>query len=706
MGEDLIKLHGYFKNSFFRSETYMVSKFISDDGPITTTGPSFDYEENKRYTLTGSYVDHPRYGFQFSYLKVERCMPNHKEEIISFLKSDLFNGIGKKTALKIYDQLGDDALTILKENPERIYDLSLSKSQAEALAAGFEKLYDPENEIIFKLVSGGFSNLEARRIFSVFKLGTIEVGEENPFRYYTEVSGVSFPKVVEYARNIEFPDSMAKFQEAYLIYILTDYMFNTGDLFITRDNLKSHISKLKMKIDLDDIIPQAIDHGYLIEEEDRYYLSVDYDDENYIASFLNLFSNKLSLEDDIVAGMISDDEQENSICYDLLQKEAISAFFQEDISLVIGGPGTGKTTIVKSMAAVFKKAFPFANLIVVAPTGRAAKRISEICDVEAKTIHSLLKWNKESNTFGFDIDNPLLYDAIIIDEFSMVDSNLFACLLKACGNIKKLCLIGDDNQLPSIRPGNVLNDLIESKLFKTTRLNTNHRQSEGSGVIELANDIINDSVDTNKDYRDVSIIDPGIGGYPDLLSMINQDLDEGYFLDDIQLLSPMYKGEHGIDKLNQLMQEAFNPFDENKKQHAFGQQIFRVDDKVLQLKNRPSDDIYNGDIGIIEDIDYAEKTLIINFQNNIVYYKYENLDELAIAYAMSVHKSQGSEYPIVYFSLTENNLRMLNRNLIYTAVTRAKRKLVIIAKPALLQNGIKREIKKRNSTLVKRLTGF
>ena len=351
---------------------------------------------------------------------------------------------------------------------------------------------------------------------------------------------------------------------------------------------------------------------------------------------------------------------------------------------------------------MFKDYFPYNNLIVVAPTGRAAKRINEICDVEAKTIHSLLRWNLETNTFVYNIDNPILYDTIIIDEFSMVDNNLFASLLKACKNVKKICVIGDDNQLPSIKPGYVLNDLIESNKFVVTHLISNYRQSSGSEIISLSNDIINNDIDLSRYNSDIKFFDVKKDNF-NLIDMINDDLNNGFSLDEIQVLAPMYKGEWGIDNLNIQLQNTFNPKDKDKNEKPYGQYIFREKDKILQLKNRPMDDVYNGDIGILENIDLKEKSILVNYNGIYCFYNYEELIELSLAYAMSVHKSQGSEYQVVYFIISRNNLHMLNKKLIYTAISRAKVKLTIIGEESIFIQGINHSMKKRNTSLVEKL---
>ncbi|MBQ9425411.1 MAG: AAA family ATPase [Erysipelotrichaceae bacterium] len=695
-------LEGEFTHVIYRSESYMVSRFKTDEGTITVTGPSFDFERGEKYILSGSYVDHPRYGFQFSILTVERYISTRKDEIISFLKGNTFPFIGSKTAQRIYDHFGNETLKILSEDPSRIAELQLSEKQTASLISGFESISDPQNEIILYLVSNGFNSLDAAKIFNRFKLVTQEVANDNPFRFYNEVYGISFDKVKRFASTIEFEDAQNKYLEAYLIYIITEYSFNSGDIYVTYEKLLSILAYYGSVSNIDEIIERCIDKNYLVRNGDRIYLSQDYFDEKYISDFIKSFKGSLKSDPEEIEMGIEDCERSLGISYHEKQKEAIRNFFENDISIIVGGPGTGKTTIVKTMSELFKKLFPFSNLIVAAPTGRAAKRINEICDVESKTIHSLLKWNKEDNTFIFDIENPIIYDAVIIDEFSMVDNSLFASLLKASARVKKICIIGDHNQLPSIRPGNLLNDMIDSDRIPVTKLEYNYRQSEGNQIIDLANDINNESVSIKKYDHDI-IFHNILHDRFDLIGSIRKDLEEGYSLDEIQILTPMYKGEWGIDNLNIMLQNAFNPADIRKNEKRSGKYIYREGDKILQLKNRPNDDVYNGDIGILEEMDDKEKCLMVNYTGTYVFYPYEELSDISLAYAMSVHKAQGSEYQIVYFIFSRNNLHMLNRNLIYTAISRAKKKLVMIGTEDLLMQGLARQMKRRNTGLLELL---
>ncbi len=703
MDEVIEKIIGVFIVTIYKSDNYMVSKFKTKEGQITVTGPSFDYDARQKYVLNGTYIDHPKYGHQFSILSIEKYLSDNKDEIISFLSSDLFTGIGKKVALKIYNYFGDDTLKKLKDNPSLIYELKdISKKQSESIIEGFESLNNPETNTIFHLISNGFSNSEAKKIFNKFKLDTLDISQSNPFKFYTDVYGIGFDKVKEYASKIEFCDAEIKYAEAYLIYLINEYTFNNGDTYINIDVLFKMLNKYLNNIDFNELIDKAIEDKYLVKEDDRLYLANDYYDEIFIANSLKRYLSDDVFEDFIVNYEIESLEDEYGIKYDTLQKDAILNFFKHNMSIIIGGPGTGKTTIVKAMVNIFKKLSPFENLIVVAPTGRAAKRINEICDVESKTIHSLLKWDKETNIFVHDSDNPLMYDVIIIDEFSMVDNSLFASLLKASQKVKKICIIGDNNQLPSIRPGFVLNNLIDSNLFITTYLKFNYRQNKGSEIIKLCDDIKNGNLDLNKYHKDIQFIDINDENYS-LSDSIQDDIDNGYPLNEIQVLTPMYKGKWGIDNLNKNLQAVFNPKDISKVEKQFGDFIFREQDKILQLKNRPNDDVYNGDIGILEEIDLHEKSLLVRYNDVLVFYNYDELIDISLAYALSVHKSQGSEYQVVYFVVSKYNLYMLNRNLIYTAVSRAKNKLVIISDEEIMKQGIQKLMKERNTTLLKRL---
>jgi len=694
-------IEGVFTYTLYKSNNYMVSSFLCDEGKITVTGPSVEWKKNDKYILSGDYVEHPKYGFQFSYIKFEKLLPKKDKEIISFLSSDTFEGIGKKTAQKIFEVYGENVLEILKENPQLIQDLDLTKKQKDAIIIGFESLNDPKNETIFKLIEGGFTFDDASLIYDKYKTKTNDILNNNPYKFYLDIYGISFNKIIEFTKDREFESKRVKFIEAYLVYLVKEMTFQKGDTYVLYEELENVYLKNIQDGFFDESLNLGIKDHYLIQEENRIYIFNEYYDEILIGKYLNNIKSDLKVEKEQIRDALKNLSNIYSIKYDEKQIEAIKKFFNFDVSIITGGPGTGKTTIVKSLVSIFKEYLPFNNIIVVAPTGRAAKRISEICDVESKTIHSLLKWNKETNTFAFDNDNPLLYDAIIIDEFSMVDNFLFASLLRASENVSKICLIGDDNQLPSIRQGNLLEDIIDKNIFPITRLKDNHRQTKGSEIIQLVNDIKNNKVNIDKYKTDVHFIENNDSNK--LISLIDNDIFNGYDFNDIQVLAPVYKGALGIDNLNSILQNYFNPESSEKTEKVIGNRLFRLHDKILQLKNRPLDDVYNGDIGELIEINEKEKYFLIDFSNTLVYYNFDDLQDISLAYCMSVHKAQGSEYKIVYVVLSSLSKYMLSKKLLYTALSRAKEKLVILGNRELFLYGISKISEKRKTTLKERL---
>lgn len=694
-------IDGSFVYTIYKSDTYMVCKFETNEGTITTTGPSFDYLKGEKYTLTGNYVDHPKYGFQFNIITINKFIPNKQEDIIKFLSSANFKGVGKKAATKIYNAFGDEVLSIIKNDPSVLDNIGLSNKQLLGIRNGLENLVNEDNETILLLISVGFSNGEAQRIYYHYRENTPFILKDNPFRFYLDIPNMPFNKVLHCAKGLDFENKEYKFKEAYLIYIFKEISFGSGNTYLSLDDFKDIY--LKDYSDFDDVLDICIKDKEIIKEEERYYYKQEYEDEIFISKYLKDIKNNDNYDETKVEYALKDIENNLGIKYDDDQIVAIRTFFKESFSLIIGGPGSGKTTIIKTLVSIFKELYPFQNIIVVAPTGRAAKRINEICEVESKTIHSLLKWNKDTNTFVHKKDNPILYDCLIIDEFSMVDNNLFSCLLKASQYVKKICVIGDINQLPSIRQGELLKDIVSSKLFNTTYLRYNHRQKDGSDIIDLANDIIEDNVDFRNYKKDVEFIDINHFSLNELILRIKNDINLGNNLDDIQVLSPMYRGIYGIDNLNLSLQEAINPPSKYKKEKKIGKVIYRENDKILQLKNRPTDDVYNGDIGILEEIDEDDKYLLVNFDTVNVFYEFSELSDISHAYSLSVHKSQGSEYNVVYFICCRPHINMLYKKLIYTAISRAKNKLIIIGDINTFNNGIKKELEARKTYLLNRL---
>lgn len=695
------KLNGIFTKIIYRSPTYMVSLFKCEEGTITVTGPSFNIDEKSKYTIIGEYIHHPKYGFQFKMTSIEKSVPKTGEEIVEFLSSPLFKSIGKKTALKIYQSLGDDALELLKNDISIVNTLDLSHAQREGLISGFESINSEDKDGLFELLSLGFSNNDCMQIINKFKDSTKEVLKTNPLRFYLEVYGISFKKVIECTETLEFADKDAKYGEALLIDIFKNISFNLGDTYLFIDDFK--FEYLKYRNDFVEALSRSLKDKYLYQDNDRYYLSADYYDEVNIATTINSLNENDSINHEDLDVLIKENAEAFNIEYDNDQLKAIRNFFINSFSLIIGGPGTGKTTLIKALVEIYRQVYPFNEIIVVAPTGRAAKRINEICNVDSKTIHSLLRWNKEDNTFIFNEDNLLTYDAVIIDECSMVDNFLFSAFLKAAKNVKKLCLIGDDNQLPSIRQGDLLRDLINSNRFTISYLSTIHRQSFGNEIIDLSKAIIEEEVNFCKYNQDIDFINIEEFSHEILIEMVSKLFDEGVSFDDIEILSPMYRGQYGIDNLNQSLQTAFNPKSKDKLEKQVGKLIFREYDKILQLKNRPDDDVYNGDIGILEEINNEEHNFLLKYGDVFLYLNFDELNMISLAYALSIHKAQGSEYPYVFLFISREHYHMLEKKLIYTAVSRAKKHLYIITDENIFNKAIKRQSRKRKTYLTERL---
>ena len=486
----------------------------------------------------------------------------------------------------------------------------------------------------------------------------------------------------------------------------------TGDSFVKTEALQEQYEKAGFT-SFEELLQKALFNRQLVKEDNRIYPITQYQSEEGISDFLVHFPyyEIQKVDKELLSNYLEELQQDFAITYDETQKEAIFDFFDHPFSIITGGPGTGKTTVVKAIVTLFKMLYPTSEIICSAPTGRASKRLSELTDCASKTIHSLLEWDLETNTFGKNEKEPVLADLLIIDEFSMVDNWLFYNLLLASKRIKKICIIGDENQLPSVSPGCVLRELIESQLFPVIRLNHIYRQKDGSDVIQLAHDI-QTSIPNFDDYHDdIAFFECSAEDIKNKIVFIVKDaLDKNYSLSDIQVLSPIYSGPVGIDILNKTLQETFNPKDTFKREIKTGYMTFREGDKILQLKNQPDDDVYNGDIGTLVEIESSEEnengktTLYVQFDETFVSYTLDNISNITLAYCISIHKSQGSEYPIVIMPIVNSHYHMLQRKLIYTGVTRARQSLILLGSKNAFIKGIETEERhERESSLKEKL---
>lgn len=666
---------------------------------ITITGYFPQFQDDCLLNLTGTYLDHPRFGMQFQVQHYHRVLPSDIDSIITFLSSPLFPGIGKKFAEAIVERWQEDSLVILKDNPSLLKEIKgYTPKKEEALINGLINYGEDEEAIRFFTTNGlGIRNI--LRLERAYGKDAYRLVKENPYRLIEEVDGIGFKIADKLALNMGFDWDDPRRLMAGLCAMTMEECMRTGDSYVDVERLSVIFASQfnDNSLDFDALLIEAAKSSKLILIDNKVFHPSQYKSEQYIAHSLKEFPylDLQPVSDEDVYFHLEHLQRELNIEYDESQKEAILTFFHSPFTIMTGGPGTGKSTVIGAMIHLWKRLYPSYSLACAAPTGRASKRLFELNGVESFTIHSLLKWDLESNTFGMDETNPLSIDCLIIDEFSMVDTWLMSHLLKASQQVKKILIVGDKDQLPSVAPGQVLKDLIDSKCFPVISLTHIYRQKEGSDVISLAKQIRDQDLNFNELKNDIKWFDCRAVDVKQLvLEVIQQAQIKGYPLQHIQVLAPMYSGLAGIDALNHAIQKFVNPFDENKRELKVGTQVFRENDKILQLKNQPNDDVYNGDIGVCIEIIYAredelkQNRIIVDFDGRIVEYTSENFINITLAYCVSVHKAQGSEYPIVVLPVVPEHRFMLQKRLLYTAVTRASKSLILIGSKLLFSQGI------------------
>ncbi len=715
------KVSGRIQHVIFHNETnyFTVARVVlntKDEKLILVTGHFNNIDKDFLYHLEGEYVEHPKYGMQFKVYHVQKASPTDKDSLIRYFSSPIFPGIGHKMAVTLVETLGDEAIEKIKADSSCLDDVEkMTLKKKESLVDGILSNDDYFGEITKYFMQHGLGIRNIIRLNHAYGKETIQKISENPYRVIEEIDGFGFKTADKIALSMGFDLDHPLRLEALLSSTLMQLCMTTGDSYVQKETLKKIFLENipPTAISFDELVKNLASRRQLVEEENRVYPISQYDSEQGIASFLSRFPfekldpyNQENFENSL--GRV---QQKLNIQYDQKQIEAIQCFFENDIMILTGGPGTGKTTVVRGMISIFKELYPQAIIACCAPTGRAAKRLSELTEVNAFTIHSLLQWNLETNTFGKNKEEPLFVDLLVIDEFSMVDHWLFYNLIIAGAHIKKICLIGDENQLSSVSPGCILKDVIESKLFPVIELVHIFRQKEGSDVVEL-------SAQIREGYFDFSILKKDVAFFPcnqygvkeRVIHIVKQALERGFELKDIQVLACMYGGVAGIDNLNNALQACFNPPSSDRREWKVGFRTYREGDKILQLKNLPDDNVYNGDIGTLIDIIYPSENeskkveFLIDFDGVFVEYTPEQFELISHAYCISVHKSQGSEYPLVIMPVVKSYHRMLQRRLIYTGITRAKKSLILIGEKEAIQKGVDQvELHQRKTTLQQRL---
>ncbi len=723
-------INGYVDHIIFRNNDngYTVMVVICDEEELTCVGVFSDIAEGECIEAKGEYTDHPTYGRQFAVKSFEEKAPQDALAIERYLGSGAIKGIGIALAARIVRRFKEDTFRIIEEEPERLAEVKgISQRKAMEIVDQVNEKRDLRQAMIF-LQQYGISTTLAVKIYNTYGQEVYSILKENPYRMADDVDGVGFRTADEIASRVGIrTDSDFRIRSGIQYALLQ--ASNEGNTYLPMPELTQRASTLL------EIEPEYIEKHYMnlamdrkiimrqVEDVTQIYASAFFYMEANTATMLKNLDASFDVPDIEIEARLRQIEKQTKMDLDEHQVEAVKEAVRNGVLVITGGPGTGKTTTINTIIKYFES--EGMDIFLAAPTGRAAKRMSETTGFEARTIHRMLELNGgvEGNA-GFERNeqNPLETDVIIIDEMSMVDISLMYSLLKAIVAGTRLILVGDVNQLPSVGPGNVLKDIIDSGLFHTVMLTKIFRQASTSDIIVNAHkinrgepvELDNKSMDFFflKRYDADKIINV-------TLQLILQKLPKfvGASMMDIQVLTPMRKGLLGVERLNTVLQMYLNPPDKRKKEKEHGTTLFREGDKVMQIKNNyqleweirskyglcidKGTGVFNGDTGIIEEInDFAETVTVCFDEGRMVEYPYKLLEELELAYAVTIHKSQGSEYPAVVIPLLSGPRMLMNRNLLYTAVTRAKKCVTIVGNDTTFEQMI------ANNSQLKRYSGL
>ena len=673
-----------------------------DDYEIIVTGTMADVIEGEEYTFWGQIVQHSKYGQQLQISRYERAKPSSKG-LVKYFSSSHFKGIGLKTAQKIVDMYGDDTIDKILENPEKLKSISgLSSKSREAFVSALRLNYGTEM-VLAKLANYGIPNKLVIQIQDTYKEETIDIVENYPYQLVEDIKGLGFTIADQLAQELGIESQAPERFRAGLVHSLFQGCMERGDTYVeARDLLEQTLNLLESSrpVELDpNQVAQEL--AYLIEEDKVQQIdtkifdnSLFFAEEGIRSHLIRILEKGQSKKQDLetIQDHITSVEKELGIHYDTIQKQAICDAIQNKVFILTGGPGTGKTTVINGIIAVYallegldlskKSSLP---ILLAAPTGRAARRMNELTGLPSATIHRHLGMTGDDDTSH--LEDYLDADFIIVDEFSMVDTWLANQLFSNISSNSKILIVGDSDQLPSVSPGQVLADLLKIPTIPQTRLERIYRQSEESTIVTLASQIRQGILpaDFTQKKADRSYFEIASNQIPATIEKIlDAAIRSGIPARDIQVLAPMYRGAAGIDAINQLMQELLNPLQKGQISFEASQFQYRSGDKVIHLVNDAEVNVFNGDLGYITDLipgKYTESKqdeMMIDFDGNEVSYPRNEWYKIRLAYAMSIHKSQGSEFPVVFLPITSASKRMLERNLIYTAITRAKSKLILL----------------------------
>ena len=727
----------YFSNpsNFYKVILVEIEETNSDylENNIVITGNFGRIQEGSTYEFKGTFTNHPKYGLQFKAERYMTSQPSTAESVINYLSSDSFKGIGTKTAEKVVDTLGTNCIDAIVEDVNVLNQVSgLSQKQKNTLEDVLATEYGMQ-KVILTLNKFGIDNALAFRIYGKYEETTLEVIQNNPYQLIQEIDGIGFNRADTIADHLDVqPDADERIQ-AGILYALYTVSNDSGDTYVMKRYLNERTTQILERsrpfiIDEELIernLEKLIEESMIYEDEGRYFLSSLFHAEWGIVNSLEriLDDDFEEISEEEFEENLSDLEFELAIEYGKSQKEAIKQALESPVFILTGGPGTGKTTVLEGIVHLYAQMHdlsldPYAYkdsgfpILLAAPTGRAAKRMKDSTGLPSSTIHRLLGLTADDDDLLMDLGHSLDGELLIIDEMSMVDTFLANQLFRSIPHGMKVILVGDQDQLPSVGPGQVFRDLIDSGKIPQKELVEIYRQGDDSSIIPLSheikhnrlpNDLMEKHVDRNffpaNSRNAVAVIEKIVG----------KAIERGFTANDIQVLAPIYRGPAGINVLNERLQEIFNPNDGTRKEVKYIETVYRIGDKVLQLQNDPENNVFNGDTGEIVGITTAKDSelktdeLIVDFEGNEVTYLRSNWNKITLAYCCSIHKAQGSEYDIVILPMLQSYGRMLKKDILYTAITRASKSLSLIGEPEAFMRSIQSSQNLRNTALKERL---
>ena len=726
-------INGFVEKVVYRNAEngYTVVNISVEGDDVVCTGYFSDITEGDQIIAEGSFVEHKQYGIQFTVASYEIKEPETSVAMEKYLGSGIIKGVGPALSAKIVKKFGDETFNIIEREPERLAEIKgITEKKAMEIGAQFEEKKEFRNAMIF-LNQYGVSNALAMKIYKEYGIKVMKIVRENPYRLADDIAGVGFKTADEIALRMGFSPESSMRMKAGISFALSMAASN-GHTYLLYEDLYEESKRLLGISEAEfenDIYELTIERKIVLKEvkgERRVYNNNLYYMELTVARKLLDLNAKSENNYKVMEAKVKEVEAKTGIKLGDLQRKAVYEAVESGLVIITGGPGTGKTTTINAIIKLFE--MQNMEILLAAPTGRAAKRMTETTGMEAQTIHRLLELNgnpEEGGSMRFERNelNPLEADVIIIDEMSMVDIYLMYSLLKAVTVGTRLILVGDVNQLPSVGPGKVLKDIIGSEKFNVVRLSEIFRQAAESDIITNAHKInAGQSIRLDNKSKDFFMLsmNSSLQIQRALVSLIAEKLPPYVNATkyDIQVLTPSRKGELGVENLNKILQQYINPPAPNKREKQWGEMIFRENDKVMQIKNdyqmewkivtkkgltiKEGSGVFNGDCGIIREINEFAGTVTVEFdEGKIVEYTGATLEELELAYAITIHKSQGSEYPAVIIPLLNAPRPLLNRNLLYTAVTRARKCVTIVGSENSVNEMIQNESEmKRNSGLV------